>query len=249
MLFGINDILSAWDHISGTVFAISNTPSKGKSTVDYSFITPTIIGTALNLWHMLVMWPHYSLISNSPRRIPWLTRRRIEKDNSRRSSDSMESWVMKNVHTWYVSIYSYNYNHRVSNHHVEEKSYLIRVEAYFEIKSLMLPSVAFAHILKLLDWSRYLVYAKLLSAGKSSYIITIHLSICHDDDDLWVMNTNEVDGYEYECNRYDLQEKNLAIIHCPPGHPSTGILIACLLKYIGAFSRSEDAYDFYCTKR
>ena len=53
---------------------------------------------------------------------------------------------------------------------------------------------------------------------------------------------------DYLC-RYDLHEKNLAIIHCPSGHPSTGILIACLLKYIGAFNKSEDAYDFYCTKR
>lgn len=54
--------------------------------------------------------------------------------------------------------------------------------------------------------------------------------------------------YDLVC-RYDLHEKNLAIIHCPSGHPSTGILIACLLKYIGAFNKSEDAYDFYCTKR
>ena len=48
---------------------------------------------------------------------------------------------------------------------------------------------------------------------------------------------------------YDLNEKNLAIIHCPPGHPYTGIIIACLLKYIGAFEHATHAYDFYCSKR
>lgn len=48
---------------------------------------------------------------------------------------------------------------------------------------------------------------------------------------------------------YDLNDKNLSIIHCPQGYPSTGILIACLLKYIGAFEKAEQAYDFYCNKR
>jgi hypothetical protein len=48
---------------------------------------------------------------------------------------------------------------------------------------------------------------------------------------------------------YDLHDKNLAIIHCPTGHPGTGILIACLMKYIGAFERADQAYDFYCQRR
>jgi len=48
---------------------------------------------------------------------------------------------------------------------------------------------------------------------------------------------------------YDLHEKHLAIVHCPAGHPSTGIVIACLLKYIGAFDHAAHAYDFYCSKR
>jgi hypothetical protein len=48
---------------------------------------------------------------------------------------------------------------------------------------------------------------------------------------------------------YDLHEKHLAIIHCPAGHPSTGIIVACLLKYIGAFDHAAHAYDFYCSKR
>ena len=48
---------------------------------------------------------------------------------------------------------------------------------------------------------------------------------------------------------YDLHDKNLAIIHCPVGCPSTGILIACLMKYIGAFEKAEQAYDFYCNRR
>ncbi len=48
---------------------------------------------------------------------------------------------------------------------------------------------------------------------------------------------------------YDLNDKNLAVIRCPPNVPSAGILVACLLKYIGAFERSAVAYDFYCSKR
>lgn len=47
----------------------------------------------------------------------------------------------------------------------------------------------------------------------------------------------------------DLNDRNLTLIHCPPGQPSTGILIACLLKYIGAFDHAAHAYDFYCSKR
>ncbi len=52
----------------------------------------------------------------------------------------------------------------------------------------------------------------------------------------------------YVC-RYDLDERNLAVIYCPHGQPNTGILIACLLKYIGAFETTAQAYDFYCSKR
>lgn len=48
---------------------------------------------------------------------------------------------------------------------------------------------------------------------------------------------------------YDLHQKHLTIIHCPKGQPSTGIVIACLLKYIGAFEHAAHAYDFYCCKR
>ena len=48
---------------------------------------------------------------------------------------------------------------------------------------------------------------------------------------------------------YDLNDKNLAIIHCPKGYPNSGILIACFLKYIGAFEKAEQAYDFYCDRR
>lgn len=48
---------------------------------------------------------------------------------------------------------------------------------------------------------------------------------------------------------YDINERNLTIVHCPTGQPSTGIVIACLLKYIGAFEHAAHAYDFYCSKR
>ncbi len=47
----------------------------------------------------------------------------------------------------------------------------------------------------------------------------------------------------------DLDDKNLAVICCPSGSPAAGILVACLLKYIGAFDLSTVAYNFYCSKR
>lgn len=47
----------------------------------------------------------------------------------------------------------------------------------------------------------------------------------------------------------DLSEKHRVLVHCPPGQGHTGIVIACLLKYIGAFRHAAHAYDFYCNKR
>jgi hypothetical protein len=48
---------------------------------------------------------------------------------------------------------------------------------------------------------------------------------------------------------YDLNERNLSMLHCPAGRPNAGIAIACFLKYIGAFEHAAHAYDFYCSKR
>lgn len=47
----------------------------------------------------------------------------------------------------------------------------------------------------------------------------------------------------------DIYEKNLTIVYCPSSQSSTGIVIACYLKYIGAFKHATHAYDFYCSKR
>lgn len=47
MFFSINDVLSAWDSLSENVMNITAANSKlsgGTSTVDHSYITPTIIG-------------------------------------------------------------------------------------------------------------------------------------------------------------------------------------------------------------
>mmetsp|Transcript_3581 Transcript_3581/g.5570 ORF Transcript_3581/g.5570 Transcript_3581/m.5570 type:complete len:1660 (+) Transcript_3581:100-5079(+) len=43
----------------------------------------------------------------------------------------------------------------------------------------------------------------------------------------------------------DLSSENVAILHCSNGRLRTGILMACFLKYIGAFEYSLDAFDFF----
>ena len=47
----------------------------------------------------------------------------------------------------------------------------------------------------------------------------------------------------------DLRDKNVAVVHCSDGKRRTGILIACYLKYIGAFEHASDAFDFFCASR
>jgi hypothetical protein len=42
---------------------------------------------------------------------------------------------------------------------------------------------------------------------------------------------------------YSLHESHMSIFLCPNGLPNTGILIAALLRSLGAFSKSIDAYD------
>jgi hypothetical protein len=46
-----------------------------------------------------------------------------------------------------------------------------------------------------------------------------------------------------------MNSNNVAIIHCNNGRSRTGILIACLLKLIGAFEHSAQAFDFFCSAR
>ena len=43
----------------------------------------------------------------------------------------------------------------------------------------------------------------------------------------------------------DLSSDNIAIIHCRNGKSRTGILIACLLKYMRAFESAVDAFEFF----
>lgn len=47
----------------------------------------------------------------------------------------------------------------------------------------------------------------------------------------------------------DLKKENVAILHCANGRSRTGILMACFLKYMGAFEHSSDAFDFFCANR
>jgi hypothetical protein len=42
---------------------------------------------------------------------------------------------------------------------------------------------------------------------------------------------------------------NLGVVHCSNGKTRTGILIACLLKYSGAYATSTAAFDFFCQAR
>ena len=47
----------------------------------------------------------------------------------------------------------------------------------------------------------------------------------------------------------DLRNDHVAIVHCANGRSRSGILVACLLKYIGAFEHSSHAFDFFCSAR
>lgn len=47
----------------------------------------------------------------------------------------------------------------------------------------------------------------------------------------------------------DLRSDHVAIVHCSNGRSRSGILIACLLKYIGAFDHASAAFDFFCSAR
>jgi hypothetical protein len=46
MFFGIADVFSAWENLSGSVLAIAGAKAKSNSAVDHSYITPTIIGSS-----------------------------------------------------------------------------------------------------------------------------------------------------------------------------------------------------------
>lgn len=47
----------------------------------------------------------------------------------------------------------------------------------------------------------------------------------------------------------DIRSDHIAIVHCATGRSRSGILIACLLKYIGAFDHASEAFDFFCSTR
>lgn len=47
----------------------------------------------------------------------------------------------------------------------------------------------------------------------------------------------------------DISVDNIAIIHCGNGKSRTGILIACLLKYIKAFERASQAFEYFNSAR
>ena len=47
----------------------------------------------------------------------------------------------------------------------------------------------------------------------------------------------------------DLDSNHVAVIHCANGRSRSGILIACLLKQMGAFEQSSLAFDFFCSAR
>ena len=47
----------------------------------------------------------------------------------------------------------------------------------------------------------------------------------------------------------DLSSNHVAIVYCANGRSRSGILVACLLKQMGAFERSSSAFDFFCNAR
>ena len=66
-------------------------------------------------------------------------------------------------------------------------------------------------------------------------------------------NTPSVDCILDQCRAVkswlDIRSDHIAIVHCSNGRTRSGILVACLLKYIGAFDRASEAFDFFCRTR
>lgn len=47
----------------------------------------------------------------------------------------------------------------------------------------------------------------------------------------------------------DIDCNHVAIVHCSNGRTRTGVVIACLLKYIGMMSTVLEAFEFFCGAR
>ena len=47
----------------------------------------------------------------------------------------------------------------------------------------------------------------------------------------------------------DIRSDHIAIVHCANGRSRSGILVACLMKYMGAFDNASDAFEFFCSAR
>ena len=47
----------------------------------------------------------------------------------------------------------------------------------------------------------------------------------------------------------DLGSDHVAVVHCSNGRSRTGILLACLLKHLGAFEHASSAFDYFCGAR
>lgn len=47
----------------------------------------------------------------------------------------------------------------------------------------------------------------------------------------------------------DLSTNHVVIVHCVNGRSRSGILVGALLKYIGAFTTSNSAFEFFCSTR
>lgn len=81
--------------------------------------------------------------------------------------------------------------------------------------------------------------------GKFTHAPTLEsiLSLCYAIKS-WLDISNDTNN-----NNNISFNNHLGIIHCSNGKTRTGILIACVLKYMGSFQTSTDAFQFFCEAR
>ena len=104
----------------------------------------------------------------------------------------------------------------------------------------------------------FLIFCFSVFSGKSIHPIILSKVYYQLMDVPWVTPGQFTQAPSLECvfsqcyalkSWLDLGEDHVIVVHCTNGRSRTGILISCFLKYIGAFSGANSAFDFFCDKR
>ena len=105
----------------------------------------------------------------------------------------------------------------------------------------------------------FLYFLFLLAHSGKPFSAVLHNKLkCQVLENPWVTPGHFTQAPSLECvfaqcyaikSWLDLRQDHISILHCSNGRSRTGILMACFLKYIGAFEHASDAFDFFCGAR